>query len=116
MGQFHSKVAGVTAKNDNGISRQEYIQTYCKPNMNLILRREPDNPHDSNAVAVLIKAKAFIFFSSEVQIGYLNSTVAKEISRHMDSGEYVNAVITEITGGGKGKKSFGVNILIDKVT
>jgi hypothetical protein len=114
MGQFHSKLAGVTAKNNDGKNRQNYIRTYCKPEMALILKREPDNPYDSNAVAVWINAKTFFFFSSEVQIGYLNSDIAGEIARHIDGGGIVKAKITEITGGTEKKKSLGVNILIDK--
>jgi hypothetical protein len=31
------------------------------------LKREPQNPHDKNALAVWIRARTFIFFTSEVQ-------------------------------------------------
>jgi predicted enzyme related to lactoylglutathione lyase len=114
MGQFYSKVAGVTASNPDGNDRQKYIRAFCKSGMELILRREADNKFDSNAVAVWINAKALIFFSSEVQIGYLNADIAGEISRHLDNGGHVEAKIKEVTGGNKGKKSLGVNILINK--
>ena len=115
MGEFYSKVAGVTAKNSNAKSRQDYIRAYCEAGMNLILKREPNNPYDSNAVAVWINTKTFLFFSSEVQIGYLNAYISAEIARHIDKGGTVIAKITEVTGGTEKKKSLGVNILI-KIT
>ncbi len=70
--------------------------------MQLILKREPQNPYDKNAVAVWILARAFIFFTSEVQIGYLNAEVAEEIARYIDK------------GGSDEKRTLGVNILLTK--
>lgn len=109
---FPSKVAGVSASNSNGRSRQNYIRAFCKPGMPLILKREPDNPYDKNAVAVWIKARAMLFFTAEVQIGYLSAHVAAEIADHLDNGGRARAMITEITGGSKGKPTLGVNILV----
>lgn len=113
-GTIHSKVAGVTAKNDNGRSRQDYIRAFCKAGMPLILRREPQNKFDKNAISVWIKAKALIFFSSEVQIGYINAELAEELSRWIDNGKSLSAEIAEVTGGTKEKSSLGVNILLRK--
>lgn len=82
--------------------------------MPLILKREPKNPYDKNAVAVWILARAFIFFTSEVQIGYLNAEVAEEIARYLDEGGSVFGTITEVTGGVGKKPTLGVNILLRK--
>ncbi|MCC8538060.1 HIRAN domain-containing protein [Xanthomonas axonopodis pv. poinsettiicola] len=71
MGTFNTKVVGVTASNANGISRQVYIGKFCRIGMPVMLKREPKNPYDSNAVAVFITARVLIFFSAPVQIGYL---------------------------------------------
>lgn len=114
MGTFHTKIAGVTASNADGMSRQSHILAYCRPGLPLSFRREPDNPYDSNAVAVFINARAFFFFTSMVKIGYLNAEVAQEIARHMDKGKLVTGVITEVTGGSDSKKSYGVNIQLTK--
>jgi hypothetical protein len=113
-GTFHSKVAGVTASNLNGQSRQNYIRAFCKPGMSASLIREPDNPYDTNAVGVWIKARSLIIFTADVQIGYLKADVAPEIARYMDKGGKVSCQITEVTGGNRGKSSLGVNILLTK--
>lgn len=108
---FFSKVAGVAHKNPDGKDRQEIIKKHCKPGMDLILKREIENPYDSHATGVWIKAKS-LFSSSEFQIGYLNRMVAKEVAEHIDSGGKARAKITTITGDTKGKKTRGVNIEI----
>jgi hypothetical protein len=114
-GTFHSKVAGVTKKNANGLSRQNYIRVFCKAGMPLTLIREPNNQYDRNAIGVWITARVLIFFTGRAQIGYLNATIAAELARFLDSGKTVHCKITEITGGTLGKKNLGVNILITKV-
>ncbi len=114
MDEFYSKVAGVTANNPNGNNRQSYIKAFCKPGMPLILKREPDNKFDNNAVGVWIKARALIFFTNEIQIGYLESDTARSLAGYIDNGGDVKANIAEVTGGKKDKKTFGVNICIQK--
>jgi single-stranded-DNA-specific exonuclease len=113
-GTLHSKVAGVSASNNSGQSRQNYIRAFCKPGMSLIFRREPSNPYDPNAVAIFIKARALMFFTSEVQIGYLNADLAAEMSRHIDNGGGLIGRITEVTGGAGNKRTLGVNIVVTK--
>lgn len=113
-GTFHSKVAGVTAKNPNGRDRQDYIRAFCKSGMPARLIREPANPYDKNAVGVWITARSLIFFTADVQIGYLMADVAEEISRRLDDGETVACEITDVTGGTHGKAALGVNILLTK--
>ena len=106
---FNSKVAGVTYKNPDGSDRQEIIKKRCKPGMALMLKRELDNPHGDNATGVWIKTKS-LFSSSEYQLGYLNSSVAKEVVEHIESGRTARAKIANITGGTRSKKTRGVNI------
>jgi hypothetical protein len=112
-GQFFSKVAGVSRKNQDGSDRQKYIRAYCKPGMPLILKREPDNPADSNAISVWIKAR-FLGFDGEVQIGYLSREVAEELAPVIDGGGEVAAKISDVTGGTNEKATRGVNIQIEK--
>jgi len=82
--------------------------------MPLIFKREPANSHDANAIAIWIKARAFIFFTSEVQIGYLNADLAAEMARHIDHGGRLTGTVTEVTGGRGSKPTLGVNILLTK--
>jgi single-stranded-DNA-specific exonuclease len=113
MSEFHSKIAGVTAKNPNGSNRQDHIKQHVKSGSPLILLREPNNEYDANAIAAYIKFRTFLFFTSTVQIGYLNKEVAEELTKFIAKGGTVTGKVKEVTGG-KGKESFGVNILLTK--
>jgi single-stranded-DNA-specific exonuclease len=108
MSEFHSKVAGIS-------HYQKYVR-FCKSGMPLILKLEPENPYDPDAVAVWILARSLFFFTSEVQIGHLEARLAGEISRHIRNGGKISASISEITGGTSVKQTRGVNILINKIT
>ena len=52
VSQFFSKVAGVSYRNEDGSSRQSIIRR-CHIGERLLLKPEPDNPVDPNAVRVL---------------------------------------------------------------
>jgi hypothetical protein len=110
---FHSKLAGVAQANDDGRSRQYYIDAYCAPGMQLSLRREPGNRVDRNAVSVWIRARLWIVFKADVQIGYLSAQVAEELAPLMDAGRSVTAQVTAVTGGTRGKPIKGVNCRIE---
>ena len=69
----------------------------------LRLKREPHNPYDHNAVAVLDAAGR--------QLGYLSRQVAETAASCMDRGVGVHAAVTAITGGGL-TQHFGVNIRV----
>ena len=109
---FHSKLAGVTAKNTNGRSRQDYILAFCKPRIPLKLVRESENKFDKNAIAVFVAVRTLGVFSGEVQIGYLGAALAGELAPLIDGGTPVRAEISEVTGGGT--KNLGVNILVTR--
>jgi hypothetical protein len=97
-----TKLAGVTMKNDDGSSRQAFLKT-CSSGDPLVLKREPKNKYDRNAIAV---------FRGTDQLGYLSKEVAEELAKVMDSGKKLTAEILEITGGEKGKPTLGCNIQI----
>lgn len=113
-GIFHSKVAGVTARNDDGALRQDNIRRYCHAGMRVDLRREPNNKFDNNAVACWIVARSFLVFRRDLQIGYLPGAIAGEISRYLAAGREVRCAITEVTGGTGSKPTLGVNLLLTK--
>lgn len=91
---MYTKIVGVTHSNDDGSSRQKILkrmkETAQKGDL-LELRREPDNPHDKNAIAVYNK--------DGEQLGYINRETAEEFAQYMDSGERVTAEVDKIIGG-----------------
>jgi single-stranded-DNA-specific exonuclease len=71
------------------------------PGSPLELRREPDNPYDSNAVGVYFGA---------LRIGFLRKEIARRLAPKFDAGERYRAEIGSLTGGGT--RSLGVNLLV----
>jgi hypothetical protein len=100
---LHSKVVGVTRHNHDGSDRQEIAQA-CRGGERLTLRREPDNPQDANAVAVVR--------GNGDQVGYLSAGVAEQIAPLLDAGAPITAVVSEVTGGTPDRPTYGVNIRI----
>jgi len=108
---FYSKIAGVSMKNDDGSSRQEIIKDFAHVGDQLILRREPKNKYDPNAIGVWLTVKSCTG-SADRQLGYIEARTAAEMSPNIDRGDSdVYAVITSITGG-EGREHVGVNIKI----
>ncbi len=100
---FFSKVSGVSHENDDGTSRQKFIKK-CRQFDLLILDHEEDNPYDRNAVKVCRE--------SGDQIGYLQRKLAEEVVERSPKGYRYAVFIADITGGGLGKKTHGVNLLV----
>lgn len=84
--------------------RQDAIRR-CREGHRVVLKREPENPHDANAVAVLRE--------NGEQIGYLSRDNAEWVAEVMDKGKQVEAKIKRITGGTRDKPSRGVVIEVD---
>lgn len=80
------KVVGVSFKNENGTSRQEIISKLTKSS-DIILVREPNNPYDINAVAVVADGQ---------QIGYVSKQYAELLAQFMDGGRDFKAEIEEL--------------------
>lgn len=96
--QFHTKVVGVTFDD-----RQNLVRSLA-PGHPLLVEREPQNPYDSNAVAIRCEDGR--------QIGYLKRLVAAAIAPQMDRGAAYRAVVEGVTGGEDNSRSLGVNILV----
>jgi len=77
----------------------------CQEGESLILKREPMNRYDANAVAVLR--------GNGEQIGYLSRDDAEWVARIMDDGDEVEAGIKWITGGTAEKPSYGMVVDIN---
>lgn len=97
-GAFHTKVVGVTFE-----GRQQIVQT-LQPGDPLVLRREPDNPHDPHAVKVST--------ASGAQVGYLSARVAARLAPSIDAGTSYAASVSQVTGGGD--RSYGVNVYLER--
>lgn len=106
--EFFTKVAGVTYQNADGSLRQDIIKELHKVwrsevAVKFTLRREPYNPYDQNAVAVLD--------SQGRQVGYLSRQIAEFVASKMDKGESVSAELQAITGDGF-TYNYGLNIRV----
>jgi hypothetical protein len=85
---FHAPVVGVPYPNSDGTSRRDAVAGLRKWER-VRLRHCPDNPVDSNAVAVLRDA-------DERQLGYLPATVAKDVVAAARDGTRYFAVVDEL--------------------
>jgi hypothetical protein len=99
--ECYSKVYGVGHRNADGTDRQK-IAAKCVPGEALSLIREPNNPHDPNAIA--------LFRRNGQQLGYVGGGLAETLAPVLDGGGYVTAVVAEVTGGERGKVSRGANL------
>lgn len=94
-GEFFTKVVGVTFE-----GRQDVVAGLVE-GATLAFERQPDNPHDPNAIAVRYGA---------LQLGYLKREIAKHLAPKFDDGVRYRASVASITGGGT--RSVGVNIRV----
>lgn len=105
IGEFHTKVVGVTHDNDDGSNRQKILKK-CRVGEELQLIHTPI-PQDKNAVKVCRR--------NGQQIGWLSRSVAEEIAPRLRKGGKVRAQISSLTGGGLFfKRTRGCNIKIMK--
>jgi len=96
---FHTKLAGVTFE-----GRQDAIARLA-PGVPLRVVRQPDNPHDPNAIA--------LFDTHGTHLGYFNRRLAAALAPVIDKGVEYDVEVTDLTGGADGK-SHGVNVLVSR--
>ena len=109
---FRTRIAGVTKRNSDGTDRQALIRK-LRRGEELKLVREPHNPYDKYAVAVLR--------SSGEQLGYVPAG-DRRLANHIDTGGLITAKVVGITGGpgilglflASFRKSYGCVIEISK--
>jgi len=95
--QFHTKIVGVSFE-----GRQDVIAGLRAGEV-LELRRQPDNPHDRNAIAV---------HYGNLQLGYLKKGIAVHVAPLIDGGARYRARVASLTGGQE--KHRGVNIFVER--
>lgn len=86
---FSLPICGERFANEDGSSRQAEL-ALCEPGESVELRREPDNPKDNSAVAVVT--------SRGVCVGYLDRVKARWIGSKIDRGYEVRAIVERIKG------------------
>lgn len=72
-----------------GESHYQGALLQCDPGAVVELVREPDNPHDPNAIAAKLGAQT---------LGYVAASDAAELAPVMDAGSKPKAIVYEITG------------------
>ena len=87
-------VAGTGFNNPDGSDRAALIRRHCNERSRFELRREPNNPHDANAVGVYMAIPGFLGLGRRmVQIGHLKAPFAARIAPKMDAGTKVAATL-----------------------
>jgi hypothetical protein len=80
------------------------VLTRLRPGDRLRLVREPDNPHDSNAVAV---------YSGTTHIGYIPRLINRDVADRIMSADSVFAIVTAEAIIEKGELRFGARIEVN---
>lgn len=74
-----------------------------KPGNIVILKREKNNQHDSNAICL---------YTTHGDIGYIPRDRNQSLAKHLDGGGNLHAWVRQVTGGTKGKPDRGVVISV----
>lgn len=79
-------------------NRASIIQRYCHDGLKAVLKREPDNPHDPNAIAVFIEVPRLFGLLGRglQQIGYIKASAAKGLAKRMDEGLVIEASVASV--------------------
>lgn len=85
-------VAGTFFANSDGTARHEIIRKHCQEGREVVLRREPDNPNDPNAIGVFLKIPG-LFGAKLRQIGFIKAGTAAHLAKRIDAGEKVTASV-----------------------
>lgn len=94
---FETRVAGTSF-------RPEFMDAFYEAN-DVDLRREPCNPHDPNAIAVIHE-------DTGEQVGFIPREIAKVLAVVMDAGYDVTGSIKHTTGGYGNNPNRGVVVEI----
>ena len=94
----HSKVAGTTHRKDVDWTRIRNGDT-------LRLEREPNNPHDRNAIRIYDDAQF---------IGYVRGELAQTIAPHMDNGTRFSGRVKQVTGGGELNHGCNIELIVEE--
>ena len=101
-----TNVAGVTYGNrQTALAR---LETYDKKAINVWLEREPLNPHDGNAVRVIVSVNG----SASYKLGYLPRKQAAILAPLLDKDIETVTKFKAVTGGFEGRETRGALISV----
>lgn len=109
-GSFHTKIVGVTFKNDDGSDRQRIIRNLIRngeldEGAELFFVPQPTNPYDSNCI--LVNA------GNGQTLGTLSREMAADIAPQIRQGYIFKVFVASQTGGDIGY-SYGLNLKVDR--
>lgn len=96
------KTSGTTFENRQ--ERLQFLKQFRLEDLTVTLEREKDNEFDSNAVQIVIH---IVPIHRRTVIGYIPKEIAKVMSKMIDKGIQVKAVLRKIIGGYGRKESLG---------
>ncbi len=75
--------------------RDKIIKRHCREGLPVVLKREPRNEYDENAIAAyLVTPKLFgLLGNSKKMIGYIKANTAKSLAKKMDAGSSVTGEV-----------------------
>ena len=103
MGEFYTKLSGTTFDGRDEVIENLYFARKLEPGQPLILKREPYNPYDRNAIAVLHP-------ETMQQLGFVRKEVASTLAPNIERGFQYRAYVSAVTGGTE--YNYGINIKI----
>ena len=109
FGKIRIKAVGTSFDNRQGKlwNVRRYLGAHPGAPITVMLRREPKNEHDPNAIAVLVKTDKTI-----AKIGYVPADKALWLAKRMDAGLTVRAYHGVVTGGERKAKHVGFEFTI----
>ena len=106
MQTIETKATGVTyGKRQKAL---EHLKRYNNADITLCLKREKDNTHDSNAIAVIATVKN----KGSYCIGYIPRILATFLAPLIDSGKIIQSIFNEIRGGYQPYMNYGIAMQI----
>lgn len=102
--KFETKVVGVTYA-ENGQAILQYMDEKAdKAKVRVVLKREPSNSYDPNAIQVFI-----VYNNREARIGYINKKLAEVLAKVMDMG--IKLPVDRFTIMGGSGYNYGITIV-----
>lgn len=103
------RAAGVTFGNRQ--ERLQFLQQFKSDDLTVTLEREEESKFDGNAIQIVVHIRPI---SRKTVIGYVPKGLARELSKVIDMGIQINAMLIQIIGGYGWKESLGalINIAI----
>lgn len=102
---FQTQIVGIKKENRDASNRQILIKKHLSKSEYLLLKKEKNNKHNENAIAVYI--------TDNTQLGYIPTEQAAILSKQIDSGAKIFARVNAIKGDYNGN-TYGVIIDILK--